>query len=196
MQTHLDGEEVPPAQVRDEGRRIVVGTHATLPALIEHGYITPEQRRELVVFTAVRNPFDDLVSLYEKNRAVHAGKLRRPEQVIQDGWARHLEFAATHSFEEWVLKVHVRKGALGRLRGPRTATYEHTEGVDRVLRFERLQEDFDVLLAGIGFEGRIELPRVNVTERGRDYRTYYSPAAREVVERAWSAELARYGYGF
>ncbi len=66
-----------------------------------------------------------------------------------------------------------------------------------MLRFEQLQEDFSELLTRVGYEGTIELHRVNPTPgRERDYRRYYTPRARRHVERAWRAELARYGYGF
>jgi len=173
-----------------------VARHSELPVLIQHGLVSPEERARLTVFTAVRNPFDDLVSMWQKNRAVVAGTLERPDQIMSPARVRQLEFSATHTFPDWIAHRWGRHGLASRFRSHPVASFAHTEGVDRVLRFENLQDDFRTLLKDIGYPGSIELPRVNVTEGRRHYREYYTESARRTVERAWRTELDRYGYSF
>lgn len=197
MEAHLEGEPLPRERMLDGKGNILVARHSNLPTLMRHGCITQEERSGLLVFATVRNPFDHLVSTYSKMRAIHDGRLARPEAILTDERLESLEYSATHPFEEWVLSHWRRPGVLGRFRGPRPWRYGHTKDVDHVLRFERLQEDFDALLARVGYEGTILLPTVNTTPgRERDYRRYYTSAARQHVERAWRAELDRYSYAF
>lgn len=197
LHEHLGGEEIPAERkLSPDGQRILVARHSELPALMQHGLITAEERARLTAFTAVRNPFDDLVSMWQKNRAIVAGTLERPDQIMTPARVRQLEFSATHTFPEWVAHRWGRQGVAGRFKPHPVGSFGHTEGVDRVLRFEVLQKDFDALLRDIGYEGTIELPRVNVTEGRRHYRDYYTDAARRTVERAWRAELDRFGYSF
>lgn len=197
LHEHLGGEEIPAERkLSPDGQRILVGRHSELPVLMQHGLVTPAERARLTVFTAVRNPFDDLVSMWQKNRAIVAGTLERPDQIMTPARVRQLGFSATHTFPEWVGHRWGRQGVAGRFKPHPVASFSHTEGVDRVLRFESLEDDFGALLKDIGYEDTIELPRVNVTEGRRHYREYYTKAARRTVEQAWRAELDRYGYSF
>lgn len=196
LDEHLGGVEIPPERSIDEEGRVAVARHSNLPALLEHGVISADERRDLLTFTTVRNPFDDQVSLYLKNRQIAEGSLDRPEQIVTEHRVEHLEYAASHPFHEYAIWRYTRPGLLGRFRAARTAGFDHTGGVDLVLRFERLQEDFDALLERIGYRGSIKLPRTNVTVGRRSYRDYYTPRARKVIERAWASEIERYDYAF
>jgi hypothetical protein len=65
------------------------------------------------------------------------------------------------------------------------------------MRFEHLQRDFDQVLAQAGVTQGLTIPRINVTsDRDRDYRRYYTPAARRIVEYVFERELVRFGYEF
>ncbi len=197
MESYLEGERLPKDRMLGDDGQILVARHSNLPTLIRHGCLSPQERTKLLVFATVRNPFDQLVSHYSKMRAIQDGRLARPNAILTETRLDSLEYSATHPFEQWILSHWRRPGLLGRFRGPRPWRYSHTKDVDHVLRFEQLQEDFSELLTRVGYEGTIELHRVNPTPgRERDYRRYYTPRARRHVERAWRAELARYGYGF
>lgn len=196
LHERFGGEEVPPERILDERGHAAAARHSNLPTLMRGGLITPDQRRQLLVFTAVRNPFDDLVSTYIKNRQVYQGSLSRPSQIMGEMRVEQLRYCATHTFDEWIAWRYTRPGLLGRFKEPPVARFAHTEGADVVMRFECLQGDFDALLRRIGYEGTIQLPRVNITAERRHYREYYTPRARRIVERAWAGELERYGYAF
>jgi hypothetical protein len=49
----------------------------------------------------------------------------------------------------------------------------------------------------MGVHDPIESPKLNVTnEKERDYRSYYTPKARAIVERIYAPDLERFGYSF
>ena len=72
------------------------------------------------------------------------------------------------------------------------------EGVDAVLRFERLQETFDEVIRRVGIEEHLQIPVYNqtVSREGRDFHEWYTPAAREIAEEAFAGYLKKYGYTF
>lgn len=67
--------------------------------------------------------------------------------------------------------------------------------IDHVVRFERLQEDFDAVMAKLRLPGTT-LPRANVTGRDPDYRSYYDAEARRTVESLFALDLQQFGYQF
>ena len=66
--------------------------------------------------------------------------------------------------------------------------------VDFVGRYERLQQDFDIVCDRIGHP-RAELPHVFATRHGH-YTEYYDDATRAIVERVYAADIAAFGYRF
>jgi Sulfotransferase family len=72
-------------------------------------------------------------------------------------------------------------------------------GVDEVIRFEHLEEDFNNLLKKAGIIKRdewIAIPNVNPTPEKRHYKEYYTEKARKLVENNLTRELATFGYRF
>jgi len=77
-------------------------------------------------------------------------------------------------------------------------TIEGSPAVDFVGRYENLKEDLNGVLSRIGIKERLKVPRVNVTQKGeaRDYRDYYSPKTRAMVEEWYAPEITLLGYKF
>ena len=153
-------------------------------------------------FTVVRNPFDQLLSFYEHLRKplyLDGATLRRqyPEfnGLLVPAWACSL--ALELPFPAWLEAV---------LRDPRQPTSllrDQTSWLAappaapplRVLRFERLGEDFAALAADLGLQG--QLPHANASSHsGADYRSHYDATARALVEEHCAASLARWQYRF
>ncbi|MEJ7583960.1 MAG: hypothetical protein WKF43_07695 [Acidimicrobiales bacterium] len=66
-----------------------------------------------------------------------------------------------------------------------------------IMRFEQLQADFNAVLERLGVEPTLTIPRGNVTAgREADYRSYYTPEARAIVEKAFAPDLEQFGYEF
>lgn len=201
LKERLGAENLPAqALLNEDGSYRLEGKHATLRQLLSHGLLNPEERRALFVFTCVRNPFDSLVSLYMKKADHYQPLLADPSTWVHrvPGYAKDMEYCRTHTFEQWITKKY-SVSALDRLLGrrKRSLAAPFTEGVDFVMRFEQLNEDFHQVLQRAGITHRIDIPLYNATpSRDRDYRTYYTPRARRAVEYTFEPDLRRYSYSF
>lgn len=129
---------------------------------------------EYVKFAVVRNPWDRLVSMWATG-----------------WWHANDSKAAGTSFGDFVQT----------LRPHRHEHYESLfyhdiidEPLDRILRFERLGEDFAALMAECGAPD-IALPHCEKRQRG-DYRTYYDAETRDLVARLFERDIRDYGYEF
>lgn len=197
----LEGAYLPPKDILgSDGRFILRMKHSTLPQLLEHAQLSSQEASKLFKFSCVRNPFDSLVSLYTKKRCNYQSLLEDPDSWVYHapGYVDDMKFCQDHSFEEWVLKRFKEKTLKGILRPKRRSlSRKYTQGVDFVMRFERLQGDFDEVLRRAGVERRLEIPRLNVTAaRKRRYREYYSDRARRIVEKFFLDDFRTYGYEF
>lgn len=143
----------------------------------------PRAFRDYFKFAFVRNPWDWLVSRYHWSRDrqklfdfAFAEMLRRIERGVPlSADARWLETGA--------LVPQCRKLSLrGRI------------GVDFLGRYERLQQDFDLVCERIGHP-RVALPHVFASEHRR-YTEYYDDASRAIVARVYADDIRVFGYRF
>jgi hypothetical protein len=201
---HLGGVDIPAADIYDQqGRLVLMRKHCKLSELLRHRVVTEEDVRRLFKFSAVRNPFDSLVSLYVKMRQEYAEQLDDETSWVgrDPSFRAGIRFAMEHGFPEWVEFRLGQTRSSGLVRSARRkimgSTGSHADGMDFVMRFERLQDDFNEALQRLGVKTAIEIPKINVTAgRDRDYRAYYTPRARRLVERAFRDRLNRFGYRF
>ncbi len=199
----LEGEYLPAQDIVGESGRIAVPRkHTTLAQLERHGLMPPDERRNVFVFTCVRNPFDTLVSFYIKKAITYQPLLDNPNSFVHriPGYVEDMRWAREHTFDEWIVRRYVprlRDRFFGRRGGPRSLFSTYVKGVDAVMRFEHLQADLDRVLQQAGVTQRVLVPSFNVTtERGRDYRKYYSDRTRRIVESRFAEDLREYGYEF
>ena len=197
----LHGEFIPKADVVDaQGVAVLKHKHNTLQDLFHHGLLTPQEKSRLFTFTCVRNPFDSLVSLYVKLSTTYQHRLEDKAFFLHrdPGYMEDLNWCRTHSFDDWIQRRYAPRRVLRFFRRkPRASMFgRYTDGADYVMRFERLQEGFDEVLRLAGLD-RLVIPVINSTRnRNSDYRAYYSPESRRLVEAVLSEELKRYGYTF
>jgi hypothetical protein len=98
------GEFLPATEIYRDGTLKVPRKHATMAQLARHRLVTPELRREVLVSTTVRNPFDSLVSLDVKNATWYQELARTPGSFIAKRKDRQaaVRFCATHTFNDGV----------------------------------------------------------------------------------------------
>jgi hypothetical protein len=195
------GEFIPPDDILDSRGLILVDRkHSTLSELIKHKILTAEEARSLLKVTAVRNPFDSLVSLYFKQRLKYQPLLGDPASWVKSfpAYAEDMRYARAHSFNRWVLKVSYRK-LIKRLLGFRPSMFaDHTRGVDVVMRYESIEADLSEVFRKAGMASKAEIPISNRTDErpNSDYRSHYSHAAAHIVNWAYAYDLKKYGYRF
>lgn len=126
-------------------------------------------------FTCVRNPWERVVSFYF---SPHRGTV---------DWS-------PQAFQAFVATVPPMRHYLA-LPGDAAPTLAAAvANVHRVLRFERLQDDFSAVCATLG------LPALTLAHRNRsshaDYRDYYDAATRALVAERFGDEAQVFGYAF
>ncbi len=197
----LGGEFLPKEDIIDsKGFIRIQKKHSTLAELLQNNLVTATEVQSLLKFSAVRNPFDSLVSLYNKKRYKYQSLLSDPTSWVNrtPHYAKDMEYCKTHSFESWVMRTCTRK-IIKRVIGFKPSMFkEYTEGLDMVMRFENLQRDLQDVLTKAGVSFHVSIPVVNRTDerKGTDYRAFYSNISRKFVEYAYAQDLKIYGYNF
>jgi len=135
-------------------------------------------------FGFVRNPWDWQVSMYHfilaDDTHIHNHKVR-----AMGGFDEYLDWVVSTDkpFAKVATKwqTHMLADANGEIL------------VDFVGRFETLPDDFATICRTVGLDAK--LPHVNKT-RHRDYRSYYTAAARDLVAEHFARDIAGFGYTF
>jgi hypothetical protein len=164
-----------------------------------------------------RNPFDYLVSKYHFDDPgnPHLEKLRHylPKGVATGAGQSNLRHGI-RSFDEYLEKYcdpdfpwhgtqEVEDGQRYFLFH-QMFNHDGTCGVDVIIRQEKLSFGTAVMLKNLGHINDGEMDKitnskklnVGTIRKKRDYRSYYTDAQREMVERKCRAELLLYGYDF
>lgn len=217
------GQWLPENDVMDGARRLVSRKHSSVAQLLEFGFITPDQLRHNLTFATIRNPFDSLVTTYQRltgewtellisDRGRVQSMRGKPSQFVErvmrrkrteidrarrmgfEGWLRRLLRTRTLAGRTW---MWARSGCrLARARERIYQPYPMIDGVHQLMRYERLHEDLNRILQGAGVTRAVDMPRRNVTPGKRPYTEYYSTRSRTLVERRLGRELDRFGYRF
>lgn len=189
---------VPKEDILDENGKIVVPKkHTTLRHLRRHEILDDDVLERFFTFVTVRNPFDSLVSLWAKKVKDYAHLIDDPNSWVNKvpGYADSLRRSAGLTYAQWVETEYGPKMEAGK---PGYMNGSFTEGVDHILRYENLAEDFSQITGRLGLPEGFELPTVNVT-KGRDdadYRTYYDDRSRQIVATVFAREIEALGYDF
>ncbi|WP_299614729.1 sulfotransferase family 2 domain-containing protein [uncultured Tateyamaria sp.] len=135
----------------------------------------------LFAFTLVRNPWDRLVSYYH--------------------WLRDQDFdhpavalAGQMEFADFACAAQTRSSLKASPARHYMTDAEGHERCDLYIRLEQYDTDAAPLWDHLGFH--LTLPRANASDRGADYRVYYTDEARSAVADACSEDIQRFGYRF
>lgn len=151
----------------------------------------PEEFNRYFKFTVVRNPFDRLVSAFH---FLKKGGLNEKDQ----SWAqRHL--AAYEDFDSfvrgWLTRGRIRTALHFRDQCSFLCVEDTRPAVDFIARLENLPEDFAVICQRLGIQATLQEANRNPS-REKDYRGYYTPESRAIVEQVYADDLRVLGYTF
>jgi hypothetical protein len=169
------------------GGRPILKKHATYAEFLR--VATAEQKRYFV-FSGIRNPLDERVSVFFKYRTDWKQKYSRGSKTKslsrrqrdlyafvaddQADFATYLRRFYRHPYDNDTLIYHRR--------------------MDAVIRFEHLQEDFSAVLRRLGLAQVRPLPVVNKTSERGGYLDYYPPDVRPHAARIFGPFMAKWGY--
>lgn len=137
----------------------------------------PERWKEYFTFAFVRNPWSWQVSLYHYMQQ-------------RDYHHQHDVVSKMSSFEEyidWRVNGHVH------LQHEYVADENGDIMVDYVGRLEMIESDFEVICNRVGAEA--SLPHKNKSAH-KDYKAYYNPETRALIEEYYAKDIDRFGYSF
>ena len=150
--------------------------------------LRPEERRRetgcrqfesYFKFGFVRNPWDRVVSLYERTEALQLRNEMSFEQFVD--WIQYSSATCVHSSPhryqlDWFVDAN----------GDLLA--------DFIGRFERLDEDWAFVAQKLGVEEK--LPHRRENPRMRHYAEYYTPRTRDIIAAKFKIDIERFGYEF
>jgi len=143
------------------------------------GVLSPgwaERDSSYFVFSAVRNPFDRLISSWKFLDPYRGQSLL---SVLRDPPSEG------HPYR------HLTRPQIAILKDPQTNKLV----TDDLIRFESLQSDFDRICDRIG-KPRVKLPHLNRSRRFGWYRPYFDREARRLAEELFAEDLAAFDYRF
>lgn len=176
------------AELREHyGGRKVAEKHATWAEFMR--IATPAQKRYFV-FSGIRNPLDEAVSMYFKYKTDWKQKYsRRTEaQTLSPAQQAAYELVAAEDadFAHYLRRVYRRAWD--------NDTLIYHKRMDQVIRFEHLQEDFSRTLTRLGLEQVRPLPLINKTGQRGAYLDHYPPALRPHAARVFGPFMRKWGY--
>ena len=130
-------------------------------------------------FGFVRNPWDRVVSLYERTEALQLKDKMAFDEFVD--WIQYSSATCVHSSPhryqlDWFVDPNGNMLA------------------DFIGKFERLEEDWAFVAKKLGLNEN--LPHQRPNPRARHYTEYYTPRTRDVIANKFKVDIERFGYEF
>ena len=167
------------------GGQRMLDKHATYAAFLRAA--TPEQKRYFV-FSGIRNPLDEAVSLYFKYRTDHKGRYTARMPTLSERQREAFELVADEhaDFASYLRRFYRRPYD--------NDTIIYHQHMDLVIRFEDLQAGFSQALERLGLAQVRPLPLLNKTSERGSYVDYYPPEIRAHAAWVFGPFMKKWGY--
>lgn len=176
-----------------EGKPILT-KHATYYDFLK---IASEEQKRYFVFAGIRNPLDDVVSLYFKYKTDHRNQFTDPVKVGRKRTSiYYLDNLAFRFVREKDADFPTFFKTFYRIPYNNWSQLSHKQ-LDFIIRFEHLQDDFARALERIGIQPKRPLPLANQTGgKHRDFWSYYTPETIPHAKRIFGPFMKKWGYEF
>lgn len=169
-----------------------------------HHYLKNPECQDMFKFTFVRNPWTKVVNHYRwrQEKKYKNWNLDGPLGVTFPVWLQHLYDTfkinkdKTDIYPSKVRDAHHLK-PYGMNLIPQLNWISNQKGdllVDFIGRFERLQQDFNLVCSKLGIK-KTRLPWINKTEH-KPYHEYYNQERIEMVAEIYSKDIEYFGFQF
>lgn len=164
-------------------------------------FVDPEVWESYFKFCVERNPWDKVVSAYWWWRHLES-QYRDDPAGFTRGLGRYangmIRMIQERPIGDMSLSEFVQSGRANLVRGFDLYSIEGEVAVDRVLRFERLEEELRSVAEHLGIRDLPPLPRAKSGSRPMTagYREVLSPADRDRIARVFAREIVRFDYEF
>jgi len=177
--------------IRHYGGQPILYKHATYEEFLR---VASDEGKRYFVFSCIRNPLDDAVSLYSKISTNHKNKFRsqREGSNLIDRLSRRLQGKSVPTrpmdFPQFFLRWY-------KFPYDQWSSLSH-RNFDYVIRFENLAADFEEVLRRLELPHAGPLPVANRTARKRDFTVYYTPRIIDRAKRVFGPYMHQWGYQF
>ena len=156
-----------------------------------------DEARDYFVFSSIRNPMDEVVSIYHKFKTDHRGNYSNPANWKRNGgWLSERGLKQFQFIQREEADFADYLDAFFRLPYVNWSILDH-KNFDFVIRFEHLQEDFAEVLRRMNLSQVRPLPLVNKTQRmAPDYAAYFGPDVRDRAVWAFGPMMRYWDYDF
>lgn len=161
-----------------------IGTWLEGPVMIGHPRMEDllPYKTNQVTFTVVRNPWDRAVSAY------HYLFCTEKETTFQSYIDK-----GKPTFEEFIKNLGTVTTQEVWFNGLNTQCDWIRGGVDHILKFENLEEDFKIIQ---NITGNFKpLPHLNKSNH-KNYREYFTPETRDIIAQVFKEDIERFNYVF
>ena len=159
-----------------------------------------EEERNYFVFCSVRNPLDDAVSLYVKFMTDHDNAYSVEQYRLDKGGymsRRRINLYQYLMNEDSSFLIFLKKFYDFRNFPYTSNTDINAAHCDAVIRFENMEQDFDVILKKLKIEKKRSLPKKNVTFNKKSFIDYYSDRQmKSLAVRIFGPAMREWGYSF
>lgn len=172
--------------------------HNTLDELIEAGLLNDYNLEDFHVFTSTSNPYDSILTLYNKYRYRYDEWRKESRPFLQNARIKNeIEYCKRHSVNQWIFKGYF-KAAIRALLGLEkySVNEKYLEGCQFVLKKESLQEDFSTMLDDLEIEGNRQIPVSNRTEKKGHWSKEFSYLSRILIYITYRNDFKRFNYPF
>ena len=172
------------------------------PILRKHAYyheflrVASAEECAYFVFSCIRNPMDEVVSIYEKYKTNHRGNYTDPRKLKKHGG--HVTQADLERFrfiQEQNADFPAFFTRFYRLPYDNWSSLDHHR-FDFIIRFEKLQEGFTQVLEKLGIKQKRPLPIANPTADKGSFLSYYPPEIRKRAVWVLGPFMKKWGYEF
>jgi hypothetical protein len=130
-------------------------------------------------FAIERNPWDRQVSLYaQRKKQYQPGKEFNFHKDLDSLWFRCTEYVRLHNWDIYTINNQI--------------------AVDKVVRYENLDDEISEVLSLLGISDSLKMPkrRAGYRNDGGNYRSLYCDRTRNLVARWYHREIEAFGYEF
>lgn len=146
------------------------------------------RKDEYFVFSCIRNPLDDVVSIYFKFKTNHLNSINDAKEDRRSSLLR-LEFIKNNNDFPAFLKKFYK------------IPYDNWSSVDHkkfnyVIKYENLQTDFKKVIDFLGLEQKTPLQIINKTSSKENFLSYYTPEIQKHATYIFGPFMKMWGYEF
>lgn len=148
------------------------------------------------VFSGIRNPMDEVVSIYLKYKTNHGDAYTDPAKLKKNGG-----YVTDSDIKKYKYVSASSGGFPAFLKKFYKVPYDNWSSLahhrfDYIVSFENLQEDFKKVLELIGLDQVRPLPMANRTGDKRDFLSYYTPDIQPYARYIFAPFMERWNYRF